>query len=132
MSRTFRNSKYFLLFNTQSSETKGENPLVSELLKKHIQFWLRSRDDKDLSCDLEAHRMQYAALVNILNLLQKCYGLLLAVNILFLILETIMQMFIFVVISENNNFFLLNLSIYNFCMAGVFVFILDRIERKAS
>jgi hypothetical protein len=101
---------------------------------KHFSnnFKVRLRNDKDSSCDLESHRLQYAALVNILNLLQKCYGLQLAVNILFLIVETIMQMFIFIVISESKNIFLLNLSIYNFGMAGLFVFILDRIERKVT
>ncbi|XP_059478363.1 uncharacterized protein LOC132198375 [Neocloeon triangulifer] len=93
---------------------------------------VRLKDEKDASCDLESHRLQYAALMNIINLLQKCYGLQLAVNMFFLIVESIAELFIFIVISEGKNVYLMDLTVYNFCAAGLFIFFLDRIERKSE
>ncbi|XP_059477271.1 uncharacterized protein LOC132197761 [Neocloeon triangulifer] len=92
---------------------------------------IRESDDSPESVKrLENLRLQYAAMMNILGILQKCYGMQLAFNILFFILDTILQLFIFFVFTSSQNILLLTLSVYFFIAACGVIFYIDRLERK--
>jgi hypothetical protein len=102
--------------------------LVVELAK------LRKSNEDSVAANrqLENLRLQYAALTNILCLLQKCWGMQLALNIFFFVLDTIMQLFLFFVFTRGQNVFLLTLSSYYFIAACGVIFFIDRLERRVK
>ncbi|XP_065342538.1 uncharacterized protein LOC135941159 [Cloeon dipterum] len=89
-------------------------------------------DDAPAVKRLENVRLQYAALTNILGRIEKCFGTQIAANTLFLVLDCIIQLFIFFVYTSADNVFLLTLAIYFFIAACGFVFQVDRLQRKAE
>jgi len=104
-------------------------PRFDEVAKELAK--VRQGGDSDVDSRLlENLRLQYAALTNILGLLQKCFGMQLALNILFFVVDTIMQLFIFFVFTGAQNVFLLTLSVYYFIGACGMIFFIDRLERR--
>jgi hypothetical protein len=102
---------------------------------KIIEMLDEVRHNEDSSSEtktIEGLRLQYAALMNTLGLLQKCFGMQLALNILFFILDTIMQLFIFFVLTGAQNVFMLTLSVYYFVASCTLIFFIDRLERRVK
>lgn len=93
---------------------------------------VREKGGKDTSKELEALRLQHAALSRILSLVQSCYGFQLSVNILFLFVDTVLQLFVFFVITSSQNGILLVLAVYFFFMTAALINIVERMERTVS
>jgi hypothetical protein len=104
-----------------------------DLLAVDLAKVRQSNDDSEATNrQLENLRLQYAALNNVLRLLQKCWGMQLALNIFFFVVDTIMQLFLFFVFTHGQNVFLLTLSIYYFVAACLVIFFTDRLERRVT
>lgn len=85
--------------------------------------------EKDAVLALDQLRLQHVALVDIVGLLQGCYGTQLAANTLFLLIDTILQLFIFFAVSARKSVFPLFTSLYYFVMCTVVLAIVEQLQK---
>jgi hypothetical protein len=83
---------------------------------------------KELAKDLEKLRLQHAALVRIVTLLQQCYGVQLVVNFSFLVVEIVLQLFVFFIITNSEDVLLLGFAVYYLIAGIVLLAIVERME----
>lgn len=101
-------------------------------IKKELKKLREKSSDKDIAKDLEKLRLQHSALLRIVTLYEKCYGFQLAVNIGFMVIEIVLQLFVFFIITKSKNVFLLGLAMYYLLMGFILLALVGRMERAVS